>query len=291
MKKQIEECDEFVGEEEFLKRCLEARARERSSSCTTVLSVPEGNTPGHYHVRMDKPDFQGDKHGALGVVEKDFRSLNNLLGWMQKEYGQWAIYWQIDGLGGAEDDARKLLPQLQQAVEENWQWVYMVLNESSPDYQKCDTYCFTIARRDGEPANGFSFTEGDEVALTTTTSNIDNCFVDLYKDPIDANQISSFVPICDSDKGVFAGMTIMLKDGGRFLLVAGINQEEEDFNLGVDPVEKSMIKEILPSIPDGKMLHGFIIRLTNGDSLYLTIGKLMPAQKNPISGGKRYQTK
>ena len=52
-----------------------------------------------------------------------------------------------------------------------------------------------------------------------------------------------------------------------------------------------MIKEILPSTPDGKMLHGFIIRLKNGDSLYLTIGKLMPEQKNPISGGKRYQTK
>ena len=287
MKERIEESDEFVGEEEFLKRCLEAS----NSSSAKELSVLERNVPMHYHVRMDKPDFQGDKNSALGVVEKDFRSLNNLLGWMQKEYGQWAICWQIDGVGSAEDDARKLLPQLQKAVEENWQWVYMVLNEASPDYRKCDTYCFTVARRNGEPANGFSFTEDDEVMLTKTTSSTDNSFVDLYKDPIDANQIASFVPVWDNAEGVFAGMAIMLKDGGHFLLIAGINQSEEDFNLGVEGVTKSMIAKILPSTPDGRMLHGFIIRLTNGESLYLTIGKLMLAQKNSTCGGKHSPAK
>lgn len=121
----------------------------------------------HYHVRMDRPDFRGIGK-ALGVEEKDFRSLAALVCWLQKKFGKWAGCWQIHGIGNAEDDARKLLSQLNGAIEEDWQWVYMRLNEKCPDFQKCDVYCFTVVKRDGSPENGFSYTEKYERALTAT---------------------------------------------------------------------------------------------------------------------------
>lgn len=238
----------------------------------------------HYHVRMDRPEFRGIGK-ALGVEEKDFRSLQAFLNWLQQKFGKWAVCWQIHGIGNVESDARKLLPLLQEAIEEDWQWVYMGLNESCPDYRKCDAYCFTVAKREGEPANGFSFTEEEESSVMISADE-ESRFVDLYKEPLDASLVSSFVPVYDNAQNLFCGMAIMLKDGCRFLVVAGINQDEERFNLGLRGVSKDMIEKIIPSTPDGMHLHGFIVRLSSGSSLYLTIGKMLPKPKNPTCGGK-----
>ena len=238
----------------------------------------------HYHVRMDRPDFRGIGK-ALSVEEKDFRSLAALVCWLQKKFGKWAGCWQIHGIGNVEDDARKLLPLLQEVIEEDWQWVYMGLNENCPDYWKCDAYCFTVAKREGEPANGFSFTEEEESSVMISAD--EECrFVDLYKEPLDTSLASSFVPVYDNAQNIFCGMAIMLKDGCRFFVIAGINQDEEKFNLGVRGVSKDMIDKIIPSTPDGTHLHGFIVRLSSGDSLYLTIGKKLPKPKNPTRGGR-----
>lgn len=118
----------------------------------------------YYHVRMDKPDYIGGGK-TLGVDEKDFRSLRACLNWVQSAYGKWALCWQIDGIDGSKNDARKLLPALECSIDESFQWVYMGVNKSCPDYRKCDAYCFTVSKRDGDPEKGFSFTETDEAAM------------------------------------------------------------------------------------------------------------------------------
>lgn len=120
----------------------------------------------HYYVRMDKPDYCG-KGEACGCTRKYFRSLQALLGWMQDEYGKWATSWRVDCLGGAERDARNLFATLKMAIEniEKWQWVYMGVAETCPDYHDCDTYCFTITKRDGDPVEGYSFSEDGEAAM------------------------------------------------------------------------------------------------------------------------------
>ena len=225
----------------------------------------------YYHIRMDKPDFRGEGE-SYGVEEKDFRSLKALLCWLQQKFGKWADYWQIHDIGDAENDARKLLPLLHEAIDENWQWVYMGLNEDCPDYWECDAYCFMVAKRDGDIAKGFSFTEEEESALMVL-ANADNGFVDLNKEPIDADLVLSFSPLCDNGHALFCGMVIILKDGRRVLVFAGINQDEEEVNLGVKGIAKGMVEKVLPSTPDGRHLHGFIVRLSSGGCLQLTIGK------------------
>lgn len=71
----------------------------------------------HYHVRMDRSEFSGIGK-ALCVEEKDFRSLHAFLNWLQQKFGKWAMCWQIHGIGNVEDDARKLLPLLKEAIED-----------------------------------------------------------------------------------------------------------------------------------------------------------------------------
>lgn len=121
----------------------------------------------HYHARLDKPDYHGEGP-SYDVVEKNFRSLAALLSWIQIEYGKWSTSWHIEGIDGSVIDARKLLPLLEKLLADEEQWLYMGLNETCPDCRQCDAYCFTIARWEGPPEKGFSFSKADEEKIDTT---------------------------------------------------------------------------------------------------------------------------
>ena len=138
----------------------------------------------HYHARLDKPEYHGEGP-SYAVAAKDFRSLAALLSWIQKEYGKWSTSWQIHGIDGSVIDARKLFPMLEKLLADEEQWLYMGLNEACPDCRQCDAYCFTIARREGPPAKGFSFSKADEEKIDTTATvfgpNVRQSIVDILQ--------------------------------------------------------------------------------------------------------------
>ena len=61
----------------------------------------------HYHVRLDKVGCADDGQ-SFGFERKDFRSLEALLGWAQKAYGDGADGWSVMGMDGLYDRATKL---------------------------------------------------------------------------------------------------------------------------------------------------------------------------------------
>ena len=227
----------------------------------------------YYHVRLDKILHNG--RTDIGArVELDFRSLAKALATIMRCFGAEAINWHIQDLTERVADIMQLESDLRVALESTHQYIVMTLKDDSPVLEKYDHFEFFVVRRDErEIAPNFTFSEEYEVAIESSATERSK-MVDLYKEPIDANLVSSFAPVYDNLHGLFCGMAIMLKDGTHFVVIAGINNHEESFNLGVKGLNKGLVMKILPSTPDGVHLHGFIVRLKSGDSLYLTIGRL-----------------
>ena len=129
----------------------------------------------YIYVKMDKQDFEAGK-----CLNKNFRWLTTALFWMQKEYGKWASYWQEDTYSTQQRDVRNLLSIVDVTLNHSLvQGGHMPLNESCPDYQYCDAYCFAIGQKDGEPENGFSFSEQDEKALFEFTPDVGQSIKDI----------------------------------------------------------------------------------------------------------------
>ena len=119
----------------------------------------------HYHVRLDKVGCADDGQ-CFGFERKDFRSLEALLGWAQKAYGDGADGWSVMGMDGLYDRATKLVNALRSLLMIDHQYLYMGLSAKSPDYGKCESYCFNLFQNEGEPEGGFSFPESEEAAQT-----------------------------------------------------------------------------------------------------------------------------
>lgn len=119
----------------------------------------------HYHVRLDKVGCADDGQ-SFGFERKDFRSLEALLGWAQKTYGDGADGWSVMGMDGLYDRATKLVNALRSLLMTDHQYLYMGLSAKSPDYGKCESYCFNLFQNEGEPEGGFSFPEPEEAAIT-----------------------------------------------------------------------------------------------------------------------------
>ena len=117
-------------------------------------------------------------------------------------------------------------------------------------------------------------------------------FVDLSENPILANCVTSVKYLYrwgllrGNKKELLRGIVVQDKAGDIYLIFAGDNNSERTISLGIDRIEKTMIEmieKIPSSSPEGNALHGFIVRLTNGDRLYLTFSI---KSTNPTRGGK-----
>ena len=232
----------------------------------------------YYHIRLDKILHDG-RTDLPARVHWDFRSLTKALAMISRDFGSNALCWRIQDLTERTPDIMQLEDGLRVALESMYQFVVMTFKDGFPAQEKYDHFEFFVVIRDEtQYPPEFSYSEEKEAEIQPGTLDA-GPFVDLYFHPINANQIASFRPVCDNGQDVFSGMVIKLKNGNRFFLIAGQNQRREPFNLGVNGIDKTMIAKILPSTPNGVDLHGFIVRLTSGDSLYLTIARLLPSDQ------------
>lgn len=233
----------------------------------------------YYHIRIDKIKHDG-RTDMDARFRWDFRSLNKALAMISSTFGGAAKCWRIQDLTERTPDIMQLENDLRVALESTYQFIVMTFKDCIPATDKYDHFEFFVVKRDeAEYPPKFSYTEKEENAISPcATSN--RVFVDLYKHPIDAKVVSYVTPIYDNEKDVFSGMAIMFKNGDYFLVVAGIDQDEEQLNLGAKGIDKFLIDKILPSTPNGTDLHGFIVRLKNGNSLYLTIGSMIHPDKS-----------
>lgn len=232
----------------------------------------------YYHIRIDKIQHDG-RTDMDARFEWDFRSLDKALAMISSTFGVAAKCWRIQDLTERTPDITQLVNDLRIALESTYQFIVMTFKDGIPATDKYDHFEFFVVRRDEvEHPPKFSYTEEEEKAISPCATN-KRVFVDLYKHPIDATVVSSLTPIYDNEKDVFSGMAIMFKNGDFFLVFAGIDQNEEEFNLGTKGIDKTLIEKILPSTPNRTDLHGFIVRLKNGNSLYLTIGSMIHPDK------------
>lgn len=226
----------------------------------------------YYHVRVDMVCHDG-RINMDASAEWDFRSLHKGLELIKREFGGVARDWRIQDLTERKHDVLELEPVLADALLSTHQYIVLAFKDDAKGAKEYDHIeFFVVARDESERPPKFSFSEEDETAIDGSKSE-QSCFVDLYKDPIDSNVVNGILPLYDEKIGVFKGMLIQLKNGHGFMAFAGIDADGKEFNLGLKGIGKSSVEKILPSTPDGKMLHGFIVRLKSNKSLYLTIGK------------------
>lgn len=226
----------------------------------------------YYHVRVDMVCHDG-RINLEARVEWDFRSLHKSLELVKREFGGVAKDWRIQDLTERKRDVLELESVLADALLSTHQYIVLTFKDDTKIAKEYDhVELFVEARDESEWPPRFSFTAEDELAIDGAKLK-QHSFVDLYNDPIDSDAVTAILPLYDEKLGLFKGMVIQLKNGHRIMTFAGIDADEKSFNLGLKGLEKSSVEEILPSTPDGKMLHGFIVRLNTGLSLYLTVGK------------------
>ena len=228
----------------------------------------------YYHVRVDMICHDG-RIDMDARAEWDFRSLHKVLELIKRKFGGVAKDWRIQDLTGRKRDVLELEPILADALLSTYQYIVLSFKDDAKVVKEYDhVEFFVVARDESERPPKFSFSEEDESAIDGLKLE-QGCFVDLYKDPIDSNVVNGMLPLCDEKLGVLKGIQIQLKNDHSFMVFAGVDTDENEFNLGLKGIDKSSVEKILPSTPDGKMLHGFIVRLMTGKSLYLTVGKML----------------
>lgn len=129
----------------------------------------------HYAVRLDKVGYIDPEH-SYGVERRTFRSLNALMGWIQKEHGANVYEWGVQEYNLAHT---RIPPQ-----PSTFSWILGIdypsvnidcwLDENHEDCDKCERYTFEIYFREGEPAKGFSYSEEEEQAFANAFEN-DEC--------------------------------------------------------------------------------------------------------------------
>lgn len=227
----------------------------------------------YYHVRVDMVCHDG-RINMDASAEWDFRSLHKGLELIKREFGGVARDWRIQDLTERKHDVLELEPVLADALLSTHQYIVLAFKDDAKGAKEYDHIeFFVVARDESERPPKFSFSEEDETAIDGSESER-HSFIDLYKDPIDSSVVNEILPLYDEKLGLFKGMMIRLKNGRSFMVFAGIDAHEKEFNLVLKGVDKPSVTKILPSTPDGKMVHGFIVRLITGKSLYLTIGKM-----------------
>jgi len=240
----------------------------------------------HFHVRMDKPDFIGEGK-TLGIEEKDFRSLRAFLNWVQSAYGKWALCWQIDGIDGSENNARKLLPALERSIDDSFQWVYMGVNKSSPDYRKCDAYCFTVSKRDGDPEKGFSFTENEEAIMLSEdvfAPDVNRSIKDI---------LGSFEIIEDSDFAGRAFKALVALYGGENKIPSAVRKQKgkgplqpEDYIALADECQNCDEEQLAaPLYAAGYYARG---EAENRGEALVKLAELYMTSEWPKTGGREY---
>lgn len=227
----------------------------------------------YYHVRLDKILRDG-RTDLKSRIRWDFRSLGKALTMIEKVFGSAAKCWRIQDLTEPTTDILQLEKGLNVALESTYQFIVLTFKDDIPATKRYDHFEFFVVIRDeGEHPPKFAFSAEEEVALSPVVT--DDVFVDLYKHPLASKQVLSNIPVYDNDEMLLSGIAVMLKAGGHFLVVAGVNQLNDEVNLGIRGIEKAKIEKILSSTKDGTDLRGFIVRLMSGGSLYLTIGKFI----------------
>lgn len=225
----------------------------------------------YYHVRLDKILHDG-RTDLESRIEWDFRSLGKALTMIARVFGSAAKCWRIQDLTEPTSDILQLEKGLSVALESTCQFIVLTFKDNIPATKRYDHFEFFVVIRDeDERPPKFAYSAEEEAALSPVMT--DDVFVDLYKHPIVSEQVLSSIPVYDNDGRLLFGIAVMLKAGGHFLVVAGVNQRNDEVNLGIRGVEKTKIVKILSSTKDGTDLRGFIVRMASGDSLYLTVGK------------------
>ena len=229
----------------------------------------------YYYIRLDiiRHDGRVDQGACL---EGSFRSLHKALEMVNRDFGGMAKYWRIEDLTEPTADILDLESTLHEALLSTHQYIVLTFKEDIKLVEKCDHLQFLIAIRDeNKIPPKFAFSEEEEMSIDGEDVP-HRTFVDLFENPIDVNCVDriDYLYKSESSRGMknefFRGIVIKEKSGGVYLIFAGENERERPISLGVERVDKTMIEKILPSTPDGTALHGFIVRLINGDSLYLT---------------------
>ena len=242
----------------------------------------------YYHIRLDmiRHDGRVDQGACL---DGSFRSLHKALEMIKRDFSGMAKYWRIEDLTEPTSDILDLESALHDALLSTHQYIVLTFKDDVNLIERCDHLQFLVAARDeNENPPKFAFSVEEELAIDCEGVS-QRAFVDLFENPIDVTCVDRIDYLYKSEsfkgmrKELFRGIVIKEKSGGVCLVFAGENMSERPISLGVERVDKTMIEKIHPSTPDGTALHGFIVRLINGDSLYLTFSiKSM----NPTCGGK-----
>lgn len=122
----------------------------------------------YYHFRIDKIQHDGRVDEAT-QVEWDFRSLHQGLIFLRRDFGADALGWRIEDL---TDRSAELLMQarpLAEALESSHQYLIMTLRNDSAFAERYDHFRFFVSERDeSEYAPSFTYSEGDELAISAT---------------------------------------------------------------------------------------------------------------------------
>lgn len=224
----------------------------------------------YYHIRLDMvlPDGRTDMKSRISW---DFRSLHQALEMIQRDYSPFAKDWCVEYLSTKPaGSALELESVLDETLPSTHQTVVLSFDEKSRlrDEYLCIQFVI-FARDESERPVRYTFSEADEQKINSSDS-IEHVFVDLFANPIKKEEIVKWTRICNAEQGIFSGIAVAIKGGGHWVVFAGLDGEERKINLAVRGIDNAFVNEIVPSTPDGKTLHGFIIRLKNGESLYLT---------------------
>ncbi len=230
----------------------------------------------YYHVRLDliRHDGRVDQGACM---ECSFRFLRKALEMIKRDFGGMAKYWRIEDLTEPTTDIISLESPLHDALLSTHQYIVLTFKDDVKHIEKYDhIQFFIVARDEGERPPQFAFSKEDEAAINEVGQS-QRTFVDIFENPIDINCVASINCRYDKwkafggrERDLFKGMVVQEKSGVLSLVFAGESKRGGSVSLGMERIDKTMIENVIPSIRDGHALLGFIVRLTNGDSLSLT---------------------
>ena len=226
-----------------------------------------------YHVILRK-FLNHSRSDENALMDWYFRSLSKALTMLNRDFGAEAECWQIEDVTGKTPDIMSLEKALLRALESGYQYIIMTLKEGVPALKDYDHYEFLVSmKNETEAPPTFSFTEEEEASIIPLTNESEGV-VNLCKHPIDTKLIVSTMAVYANERKLFCGMVLRVKDGNSFMVFAGKDQKEKQFNLLVNAIDADMLEgHVFPSTTTP--FRGLCVRLFSGDSLYLTIGKLI----------------
>lgn len=103
----------------------------------------------YYHVRLDKITHFGNTDMAARVAW-DFRSLDQALAMIKRDFGALAECWRIQDLTECVTELTLLAPVLKEALESCYQYVVLTFKDGISEMNNYDHYEFFFAARDEE---------------------------------------------------------------------------------------------------------------------------------------------